>query len=76
MKQIYRVNLYGGYIGLIAADSIELARKQAMSEQGSANVTNVSLARPEDIEWVKTMGGAVPVIENQQAKRRYLTSIE
>lgn len=57
---IYKVNLYGGYIGLLAAASLEEARKKAMSEQGSANVTNVSLASENDIEWVRGMGGRVP----------------
>lgn len=64
-QKIYKVNLYGGYIGLIAAIDLDSARKKAMSEQGSANVTNVSLATPEDIDWVKAMGGLVPKIRNK-----------
>lgn len=60
MKQIYKVQLYGGYVGLIAADSLEAAKKAAMSDQGSANVTSVSLASEEDIAWVKAMDGKIP----------------
>lgn len=65
MKQLYKVTLFGGYVGLIAAESIEAAKKQAMSEQGSANVQNVSRASEEDISWVKGMGGPVPGTETK-----------
>lgn len=57
---IYKVNLFGGYLGLIAAKDLADARRKALSDQGSANVQNVSLALEEDIEWVRMMGGVVP----------------
>jgi hypothetical protein len=57
---IYKVNLFGGYIGLISANSLTEAKKKAMSEQGSANVQSVYPADPEDIDWVRRMGGVVP----------------
>lgn len=59
-KKIYKVTLYGGYIGLISAVSLEEAKKKAMSEQGSANVQMVARASDEDIQWVKAMGGFIP----------------
>lgn len=61
--KIYKVVLYGGYVGLIAAVSLEAARKMAMSEQGSSNVQGVALASEEDLAWVKGMGGPIPDIK-------------
>lgn len=59
-KQLYKVSLYGGYVGMISAESLEQAHRIALSEQGSANVQSVTLANKEDIAWVKGMGGQVP----------------
>lgn len=61
--KIYKVVLYGGYVGLIAAVSLEAARKMAMSEQGSSNVQGVALADDHDIEWVKGVGGPIPNVK-------------
>ena len=63
MKQIYKVVLYGGYVGLISAESMDEAREIAMSEQGSVNVQGVGLASEQDIEWVKGMGGPIPNVK-------------
>mgnify|MGYP001309149463 CR=1 FL=1 len=60
MNQIYKVQLYGGYVGLIEAGSLDIANKIARSDQGAANVQSVSLASEEDIKWVKAMGGPIP----------------
>lgn len=57
---IYKVTLYGGYVGLIEAASQEEADKTARCDQGRANVERVTLATEDDIAWVKAMGGPVP----------------
>ena len=77
--KIYKAVLYGGYVGLLMANSLEEARKSALSEQGSSNVQSVSLASEDDINWVKTMGGFVPELPPRLAsewacKGYYLTS--
>jgi hypothetical protein len=59
-EQLYKVTLFGGYCGLIAASSLAEAKKVAMSEQGSSNVQYVAPATREDLEWVKGMGGHIP----------------
>lgn len=65
MKQIYKVTLYGGYVGLIEADSIEQANKDARCDQGRANVQRVELASEEDVQWVTAIGGPVPKRKRQ-----------
>lgn len=62
-QQIYAVTLYGGYVVLIKASSIEQANKLARQDQGSANVQHVALAKPEDIDWVRAMGAPVPELD-------------
>lgn len=62
-KQIYKVQLYGGYVGLIAADSLVDAQALARCDQGRSNVQSVTLANAEDLAWVKAMGGPVPDIK-------------
>lgn len=60
---IYKVELYGGYIGLIEAKSLDQANKIARSDQGSANVQRVAEASEEDLSWVIAMGGRIPSSE-------------
>jgi hypothetical protein len=65
MKQIYAVEIHGGFISLIAADSFEQARKQALADDGSGNVKSVKLASEEDIDWVRAMNGYVPELKSK-----------
>lgn len=59
MTDIYKVELFGGYVGLIDADSLEEANIKARIDQGRANVERVALANDEDIQWNRGMGGQV-----------------
>lgn len=62
-QKLYTATLYGGYCYLVKASSIDNARKQALSEQGSCNLQHIAPASDEDIEWVRAMGGQVPELE-------------
>lgn len=72
---IYKVELYGGYIGLIEASSLDQANKIARGDQGAANVQRVVAATEEDLNWIRAMGGRIPSSEpklpSQWAKEGY-----
>ena len=72
--KIFKVTLYGGYCYLEMATSYENARKQALSQDGSANVQHVEIATDEDVAWVRGMGGKVPELPtkpSEWAKKGY-----
>ena len=62
LPRIYKINLCSGHVGLIYAKSKPVANRRAICEWG-ANVKSVESATPEDVEWVRAMGGNVPEIE-------------
>lgn len=62
-QQIYAVTLYGGYVSLVKAFSLEAAHSIACLDDGRSNVQGVRLATKEDIEWVRAIGGAVPKLD-------------
>lgn len=72
MKNVYKVVLHGGFVGLIGADSLEQARRTANLEQGLTNVSSVSMATEQDIEWVMALGGKVPkLLPSEWAREGY-----
>ena len=54
--------------GLRAAESLNDARAQFYNECGFNNVIEVHEATEEDIQWIKGMGGYVPVLEKLNKK--------
>jgi hypothetical protein len=50
--------------GLKAAFSLEEATKEARREIGTDNFIRCSIATQEQIEWVRSMGGRVPSLED------------
>lgn len=74
-EKIYAVSLYGGYMFLLKAPTLEAAKKEALADQGASNVQHVKLAHIDDINWVKGMGGAVPeldpVLPSEWAQKGY-----
>ena len=58
--KVYTVELWGGHIGLVTAETLKKAKCEAIDEEGKNNVSDVRLATEEEIEWVRAMGGYVP----------------
>lgn len=57
LEKFYKVELYGGVMGIRTARSLKEAKKAAIREQGISNVKSVTLATEEDTEWFVAMGG-------------------
>jgi hypothetical protein len=47
-------------VGLIAAQSIQQARAEAIRDCGTSFFRGVRKATAEDVAWIRTMGGRVP----------------
>lgn len=58
-NQLFAVEVIGGRIGIISAPSIEVAKRRAFWEEGTANVQSIKPATKEEIAWVLAMGGHI-----------------
>ena len=58
-KPAFRFNLHGGQMGIIRADNLQVAKREALMEYGRYNITGVTPAKQEDIDWFISMGGTI-----------------
>jgi len=61
-KTLYQIDLTNGYCGMIAAYTVESAKKQALKEHGTNNLHGVHKATDEEIEHFKGMNGELPKV--------------
>ncbi len=64
MDKIYYIETRGS-CALRSAKDARQARYIAEDDVGRGDITDVRLATPHDIAWVKMMGGHVPEAENE-----------
>lgn len=57
---LYAVRTTDDRIGLFDAPNAAKARREALRSHGRDNIRSVRRATPEDIAWVRGMGGYVP----------------
>ena len=59
----YKIDLSGGYVTIVRAKTIQLARKWAKEEYGKVGNPIVARATKKDVEWVQTMSGMIHVAQ-------------
>ena len=60
VKNMYVVEVYGGYMGMLKCKTIKTAEKRALKEHGTRNLDRVREATQEDIDHFVGMGGKLP----------------
>ena len=67
MTKLYYTDSARG-VCLVAACTLEQARREARSRVGEGSIGVVRLATEDDVSWVEGMGGNVPVIGESNAR--------